>query len=116
MLGVAALCLSSAFNLSAQENGRYVWEEYGKRLSSGQTISPTGTDLFGDQVSLYDGGLSFKVTDVSLAGNSALPVEFTRTFTVRDRGDTYARIYNDFPLEDWESPCPTSPGSSRSTG
>ncbi|WP_313207164.1 RHS repeat protein [Stenotrophomonas sp.] len=110
MSAVAALCLSSAFNVSAQENGRYVWEEYGKRLSSGQSISPTGTDLFGDQVSLYDGSLSFKVTDISLPGNSALPVEFTRTFTVRDRGDTHATIYNDFPLEDWEIALPNISG------
>lgn len=39
-------------------------------------------DLFGDSVSLYNGKTEFGVTDVSLPGNNALPVEMRRRFSV----------------------------------
>jgi hypothetical protein len=50
---------------------------YDERLRQAQ-ISALGTDLFGDQINLKDGTVQFSQTDVSLATNSDLRVEFTR--------------------------------------
>ncbi|MDQ3205779.1 MAG: RHS repeat protein, partial [Pseudomonadota bacterium] len=100
-----AFCCSS---LAAQE-GKDIWEEYGKRVTKSASVSAIGPDLFGDRVSMSNGALSFSVTDVSLPGNNALPVAFTRTFQVRNSADPY--IHNDFPLEDWEIDLPNISGT-----
>ena len=46
-------------------------------------IKAVGPDLFGDRINLYDGSFSFEQTDVSLPGNSALPVAVSRKWTAR---------------------------------
>ena len=91
----------------AQE-AKQIWEEYGKRVEASGKVAPLGPDLFGDQVSLSNGALSFSVTDVSIPGSNSLPVTFTRTFTVRGRKGYY--LNNDFPLADWEIDLPTISG------
>ncbi|MFN7781949.1 MAG: RHS repeat domain-containing protein, partial [Lysobacterales bacterium] len=58
------------------------WEDYDKHLQSRKALTAHGPDLFGDNVNLYNGALSFSVTDISLPGNSSLPVALTRTFSV----------------------------------
>jgi YD repeat-containing protein len=58
------------------------WEDYASFLQSRQALTAHGPDLFGDNVNLYNGALSFSVTDINLRGNSSLPVELTRTFSV----------------------------------
>lgn len=60
------------------------YEEYGKRIKSAQGISPLGDSVFGDNVSLYNGATTFQATDVSIPGNSALPVALAREMVVRD--------------------------------
>jgi RHS repeat-associated protein len=54
--------------------------EYVQRIRASQAIS--GDDLFGEQINLYTGTLALRQTDVSLPGNSALPVAITREFSV----------------------------------
>jgi hypothetical protein len=44
-----------------------------------------GTDLFGDQINLYTGSVSFHHTDVSLRGNNALGVSIGRRLAVGTR-------------------------------
>lgn len=46
-----------------------------------KAITAYGTDLFGDQINLYDGSLSIQHTDLSLRGNSELSVALTRGTT-----------------------------------
>ncbi|MBL8326719.1 MAG: hypothetical protein JNJ89_17335 [Rubrivivax sp.] len=41
-------------------------------------VTTLGPDLMGDKVNLFNGALEFEHTDVSLPGNSALPVAITR--------------------------------------
>ncbi|NQZ86912.1 MAG: RHS repeat protein [Colwellia sp.] len=41
-------------------------------------LAPLDVTLAGEQIDQYSGSLSFRTTDVSLAGNSAIPVAFTR--------------------------------------
>jgi len=47
------------------------------------SLSPSGSNLLGDSVNVENGGLSFSVTDVSIPGNSDLPVAFSRTFSIQ---------------------------------
>lgn len=42
-------------------------------------ITAYGPDLFGDRINLFNGALSFEQTDLSLPGNSALPVALVRS-------------------------------------
>ena len=82
--------------------GKHPWEDYDKRLESSRSPVALGSDLFGDAVNLQDGALSFSVTDVSLPGNHALPVAFSRSYRVFNRRD-----YGDMGvLADWELDLP----------
>ncbi len=58
------------------------WEEYSKFIQARSTLSTQGPTLFGDDVNLYNGALSFAVTDIDLPGNSALPVQLRRVMAV----------------------------------
>jgi RHS repeat-associated protein len=79
------------------------FSEYGRSLKSRKTIATLGPDLFGDDVDLYSGGLSFSATDISLPGNSSLPVEIRRNFRVRD----VKKInIDDFSMGEWELDIP----------
>jgi len=87
----------------ALAQGKAPWEEYGKRIKASESVSPLGSNLFGDQVSLSNGALSFSITDVSLPGNSGLPVALTRTYQVRDQRYRIA----DGMMFDWDVEVPS---------
>lgn len=59
-------------------------EEYARRLRSAEIVEPLRDDALGDQISVFDGSVQFRVTDISLPGNNALPVELVRLFNPRD--------------------------------
>ena len=88
------------------------WEDYSKFIHKRSGVSVVGPEGFGDTVSLYNGALSFSVTDISVPGNSALPVALTRTLSVSQRSDFY--IYDD-PLADWDLDVPRISGVYGST-
>ena len=52
--------------------------EQGILIRSGETVDALGPNLMGDMVNEYSGDLSFTQLDVSLPGNSALPVQVAR--------------------------------------
>ncbi|MGQ3094535.1 MAG: RHS repeat domain-containing protein [Roseateles sp.] len=54
------------------------YEEQSNLKRGPQGIAPLDMKLFGDHADLYTGALHFQHVDVSLPGNSALPVEFGR--------------------------------------
>lgn len=58
------------------------YQEYRKLIESAQNLTALKDDLFGESVSLYNGKTEFAVTDVSLPGNNALPVQMRRRFSV----------------------------------
>lgn len=89
----------------AQE-GKAPWEEFRDRIKAGQEVAALGADVFGDQVALTDGALSFSVTDVEIPGNSALRVAFARTYSVVNR--KYRP--SDSPLADWRLDVPNISG------
>ncbi len=60
-------------------------EEFGKRLRAAQEVTPLKSDLFGDQVSLYNGATDFNVVDIDIPGNNGLPVRLNRRLEIEDR-------------------------------
>jgi len=58
------------------------YSDQNKLIRAPQAVTRLGADLFGDKVNLYTGGLEFIQTDVSLPGNSALPVSVGRHLRV----------------------------------
>jgi RHS repeat-associated protein len=61
-------------------------EDYAKVVRGRELVEPLTDSSFGDQVGLYDGSMRFAVTDVSVPGNNALPVAFSRTWDLQNHG------------------------------
>jgi len=55
-----------------------IYADQNKLFRSSRNVTALGADLFGDKVNLYTGALEFVQTDVSLPGNSRLPVAVGR--------------------------------------
>lgn len=106
MRGLMALVLCAVTTTAVAQEDNSPWEEYSKLIDAKKSVATLGPTLFGDQVSLLNGALSFSQTDVSLPGNSALPVAFTRTFTVTNRKGTS----NNALLADWDLDLPRISG------
>lgn len=78
-------------------------DEYRKLIHVNEDIQPLGEHPFGENISLFDGGLSFDQTDISLRGNGPT-LEMTRHF----------EVYGDLPINgnaepvfaDWELEIP----------
>ncbi|MDQ3268747.1 MAG: hypothetical protein M3Q11_00880, partial [Pseudomonadota bacterium] len=78
-------------------------EEYAKRIRATEQVSPLADDAFGDRVNLFNGTVSFSATDISLPGNSALPVELVRTYDTQD-------VSSGRPLGEWDLDLPRLSG------
>ena len=100
---LATLALPTA----SQAQGKYTWESYEERVSKANDVVAYGTDMFGEQVSLQNGALSFRVTDVSLPGNNGLEVAFTRTYSVKNT----QTLASNRLLADWEVELPRITGT-----
>lgn len=72
------------------------------RLKVSEQVTPETTDLFGETIDLNTGAVSFQQTDVSLPGNSSLPVEVRRIF----RGASYAH-HTSLNFGDWQLAIPS---------
>lgn len=59
-----------------------LYVEYDKRLRASEQLSALGSDLFGDQVSLYTGQTSFRHVDIDITGNNSLPVQLSRRYSI----------------------------------
>lgn len=86
---------------------KYPWQEFEQQITTAREIQSHGSDLFGDQVNLQDGALSFSATDVSVPGNSSLPVAFKRTYSLFNR----EYYLSDEMLADWEVDLPRISGT-----
>lgn len=102
LLTALALLLVSAQASAA----KLPWEEYDKQIQARGAITAHGPQLFGDEVELSSGALSFSVTDISIPGNHSLPVALTRTTTIVDWND---RAF-DAPMGDWDLDIPRLEG------
>lgn len=74
-------CLSAV--VMAQIDTVNVAYHQGQLPRAPDAITALGPDLFGDRINLYDGSFSFEHTDVSLPGDSALPVAVSRKWAAR---------------------------------
>ena len=79
------------------------YEEFGEHLRAAQEVTPLKSNLFGDQVSLYNGATEFDVTDINLPGNSGLPVQLRRRLVINDRRLDPGRIAG---MGDWDVDVP----------
>lgn len=90
----------------------FPWDEYDKRVESARQTTALKSDLLGDQINIANGALSFSATDVAIAGNNALPVAFTRSYTVQNRySSPYSSPVTDLMLADWDLDLPSISGS-----
>lgn len=104
------LCVIAAPVFS--QEAKQPWEEYDKLIKTREAVTALGPTLLGDQVNLSNGSLSFSSTDVSVPGNSALPVALTRTLAVSNRKGYRT---NDLPFADWDIDVPRISGVFRYT-
>jgi hypothetical protein len=103
LVAIAASCLFYLPAYAIDSAPKERWEEHSELVQSAQAIDPLGSDLFGESADYYRGGLSFSHTDISIPGNSSLPVALTRTYSVTDSRSKRAR---DLPLADWDLSLP----------
>ncbi len=75
-------------------DGIHPYLEYEKRIQTAQTIAPLQHGLFGEQVSLYDGGTSFVVDDIDVPGNNALPVRLSRRLDAQLQPQSFVAPYD----------------------
>lgn len=108
-VGLALACLvQPAF---AQDDSKVLWEEYEKSIKNRESIAVLGPTLFGDSVNLSNGALSFSITDVSIPGNNALPVEVTRRYNVK----RWKGLDHDEAFADWSLALPNISGTYSTT-
>ena len=85
------------------------YREYAKRTDAAQKVGPLTDATFGANVSLYNGSTSFRAVDISLGGNSGVPVELARTVQIDDRSSVYRATTGGFA--DWELDVPYIDGT-----
>lgn len=79
---------------------RTVPGEYSKIMKDKEAVASLKSDLFGDEVNTSTGQIEFSVTDLSVPGNSDLPVEVRRRFVVEDRNsDGYLYGFGNWDID-----------------
>lgn len=104
---VFAILIIAALAAHAQSGGEE-YDEFGRRLRAAQEVAPLKSDLFGDQVSLYNGSTEFNVVDIDIPGNNALPVRLNRRFVIEDPHNSSGTLGG---LGDWDLDVPYIDGS-----
>lgn len=115
----AAALAISILSIGSTQGQVRIPDEYDKTVRASQAVGALGSDLFGDQTSLYTGATSFSITDVSLPGNNALPVAVGRRFEVKSRDgfERSAILNTDGMFADWDLEIPHLSGTfASSTG
>ena len=81
-LHVGTIFLLAVGSANAQSTVDYR-TELASRIKTASSPTALGSDLFGDSVDWYTGAVNFRVVDVDIPGNNALPVRVARTATTR---------------------------------
>jgi hypothetical protein len=75
-------------------------QEQHKLIRAQDSVGALGSDLFGDQINYYNGTTEFVQSDVSINGNSSLPVGIGRRFTMVNRAaENYNGAFLNWDLE-----------------
>lgn len=84
--------------------------DYAKKINAAREMKALDENLFGDSINHYTGRTEFAVTDVSLPGNSALPVAFARRYQfdrwVAPGENGHRPVWMMGPLSDWDIDLP----------
>ena len=99
------LCISSAVLPAYAQNSMAWGEEYARKIDASQAIDPLKDASTGENISLYDGTTTFSVIDISIPGNSKLPVELSRTWNLQNEGVEY------LSMGDWIVDAPNIDGT-----
>lgn len=108
----AVLVLLSMYPQLASAQASYGAEERGiERVKGAMELESVKIDgAFGEVWAPYNGTVAFSVADVTLSGNSEIPVEFRRSTTIRERRGWYpadARMSDEFGgMDDWNVDLP----------
>jgi YD repeat-containing protein len=78
-------------------------DEYKKLIRVNEDVQPLGEHPFGENISLYDGSLSFQQTDVSASGNGPL-LQFSRKFQIEGYSARLERA--EYAFGDWSIELP----------
>ncbi|MDY4282975.1 RHS repeat protein [Xanthomonas sp. LF06-19] len=75
-------------------------DEFDKRIRTSREIQPLGDKPFGEEISLYNGALTFRQVDIDQPG-IGLPIQLIRTFDPSDSSsrEGTARAFADWRLE-----------------
>jgi len=75
-------------------------DEFDKRIRTSQNIQPLGENPFGENISLYNGALTFRQVDIDQPG-AGPPIQLVRTFDPSDSSprEGAARAFSDWRLE-----------------
>ncbi|HEY4093793.1 MAG TPA: hypothetical protein VGN46_19990 [Luteibacter sp.] len=76
-------------------------DEYKKLIKVNEDIQPLGDTPFGEQISLYDGSISFRQVDVTVPGTGPT-ITVARTFTLPafgERSDQQNRAFGEWDME-----------------
>lgn len=76
--------------------------EYLNRIKGAETIQPLGDTPFGESISLFNGALSFRQTDISYPGIGPA-ITLARSYEASGSPLTYG---NDLPMADWDLSIP----------
>jgi len=79
-------------------------DEYRKLVTAGQSIAPLGAHPFGESVNLYNGSLSFEVTDASVPGTGPT-LSLSRSLHTAN-GGAQSNMDRDQPFGDWDLDIP----------
>jgi len=101
MRRILANCTAVAALLAGQPAGAVDFaEEFTRKIQAARAVAPLGSDLFGDSTDWYTGTTTFRVVDVDIPGNSALPVRIARVRTsAPPEGPTSPGLMGDWELE-----------------
>lgn len=94
----AAMAGLAAGGIARSQSTTTPEDEFRQLIRVNQDISPLGENPFGEAVSLYNGTLSFRQTDIDLAGTGPR-LQLSRTFTAADASDPFYRPFVDWRLE-----------------
>ncbi len=99
VLGFLALFVSVIFSSNLYATGTTIGTNYRDLFNLEHEITPYTNSLFGEQIGLSTGSITFKQTDVSILGNFDLPVAVTRAFNGTDSLSSVTREFGSWGFE-----------------
>lgn len=110
----SGLCLlGSLFACKAMAAGPATlepYQEYSKLIRVAEQVQPLTSDLFGENVNLYNGQTEFSNLDIDIPGNGELPVQLRRRFSVAQLPDNAIGIESFGGFGNWDVDVPSISG------